>query len=463
MASQKRLSYHIQKTVALALPIMLSQLSHMIIGLSDTFLVGHEGSVELAGVALGNSIFALVLVGALGLTFSLTPLVAKADGENNLTDAVGYLKNAILLFSIVGLFAVGLGYLAAINLDVFQQKPEVVEQTLIFLAPFMASLLPIMVYQAFKQFIEGLGYTKPAMIINLSSAALNIVLAVCFINGYAGFPKLGVLGIGLAGLIDRTLMMLTMIAYTLTRKEFRRYTSKLTDTKFSWIYISSLLKMGLPISVQMVMEIACFAAGGLLVGTYGAIPLAAHQIALSLAAATYMAASGIGTAASIRIGNYLGQRNFVELRTAGMVSIGLTIAFMLFTSLLFVVFRISLPQLFSLDVEVTNIASTLLIFAAVFQISDGMQACAQGCLRGIQDVNVPTYIVSVSYWILGIPVGYLLSQITDWSFYAIWVGLCSGLFFAAIMLVWRFWRISTKQNLLIIAGKEGSDNLAISH
>jgi MATE family multidrug resistance protein len=463
MATPKKLSYHIRKTMVLALPIMLSQLSHMLIGLSDTFLVGHLGSVPLAGVALGNSIFALVLVGALGLTFSLTPLVAKADGEGNEADAVGYLKNAIWLFTIIGLVAVGFGYAVAYNLDVFQQKPVVVEQTLIFLGPFLASLLPIMVYQAFKQFIEGLGYTKPAMIINLSSAVLNIGLAVCFINGYLGFPKLGVYGIGLAGLIDRTLMMLTMIIYTLSRKEFRKYTSKLSTTKYSWTYALRLLKMGLPISLQMVMEIACFAAGGILVGTYGAIPLAAHQVALSLAAATYMAASGIGTAASIRIGNYLGQKNYVELRTAGNVAIWLTIGFMTITSLLFVIFRNILPGLFSEDAQVIEIASGLLIFAAVFQISDGIQACTQGCLRGIQDVNVPTYIVTISYWILGIPVGYLLSKITDWSFYAIWVGLCSGLFFAALMLVFRFWKISQYNNLKTKFQNEDASSFSVGH
>jgi MATE family multidrug resistance protein len=463
MATPKKLSYHIQKTLVLAFPIMLSQLSHMLIGLSDTFLVGHLGSVPLAGVALGNSIFSLVLVGALGLTFSLTPLVAKADGENNEADAVGYLKNAILLFTLIGIVAVGLGYGVAYNLDVFQQKEEVVAQTIIFLGPFMASLLPIMVYQAFKQFIEGLGYTKPAMIINLSSAVLNIGLAVCFINGYLGFPKLGVLGIGLAGLIDRTLMMLTMIIYTLSRKEFRKYTSKLSSTAYSWSYSMSLLKMGLPISIQMVMEIACFAAGGILVGTYGAIPLAAHQVALSMAAATYMAASGIGTAASIRIGNYLGQKNYVELRNAGIVSIWLTIAFMTITSLMFVIFRNMLPGLFSDDSQVIEIAAGLLIFAAVFQISDGIQACTQGCLRGIQDVTMPTIIVTISYWVLGIPVGYLLSQVTSWSFYSIWVGLCSGLFFASTLLVIRFLKISKYEYLKARFESENPSSFTVGH
>jgi len=439
---------------------MISQASHILIGLSDTYLAGHLGSNELAGVALGSAVFSIILVAALGITLALTPLIAKADGENNPAMVASYLRNAAVLFPVLGILFLGIGYSVTLNLDLMGQKPEVVAQASAFLGPFIFSLLFIMVYQIFKQFIEGLGYTKPAMVINLGSVAINIVLAFTLTKGWFGLPQLGVFGIGLAGLIDRFFMAGIMMIYVLTRKEFKQYVDLAKKQLLDLEIVSAILKMGIPISFQFLLEVACFGGAGILAGHFGTSAQAAHQIALQMAATTFMAASGIATASSIRVGNYLGQRNYPELRRAGMVAISMSAGFMFVTGTIFITCKGWLPTLFSNDVEVTAIASSLLIYAAIFQISDGVQATCQGALRGLGDVQYPTLICAISYWIFGLPLGYVLASYFNFGVYGIWVGLCLGLFIASVLLYYRFY-VASKPNA--VAKRNIDLNLILAH
>ena len=452
--------YHLKRTISLAYPIMISQASHILIGLSDTYLAGHLGSDELAGVALGSAVFSIILVAALGITLALTPLIAKADGENNPDKVAAYFRNAALLFPVLGVLFLIIGYTVTLNLDVMGQKPEVVAQASSFLGPFIFSLLCIMIYQVFKQFIEGLGHTKPAMIINLVSVGVNIILAFTFTRGWLGLPKMGVFGIGLAGLIDRFFMALIMMLYVLNNKQFKHYVTLAKAQIMQKSIMVDILKMGVPISMQFLLEVACFGGAGILAGHFGINAQAAHQIALQMAATTFMAASGIATASSIRVGNYLGQRNYVELRRAGMVAISMSAAFMTLTGLLFITCKSWLPTLFSADVAVTDIASTLLIFAAIFQISDGIQATCQGALRGLGDVQYPTLICAVSYWVFGLPFGYLLASYFGYGVYGIWIGLCTGLGIASVLLLLRFFVASQPA---AISKRNIDPNLVLAH
>lgn len=454
--STRRQGYHIKRTLVLAYPIMISQASHILIGLSDTFFVGHMGAGPLAGVALGNVLFYIVMCAALGVTFALTPMVAKADGEGDAQKAASYFYNALYLFPFLGIACLIVGYGISFLLPYMGQEPEVVAYAQVFLGPFLFSLLFIMVYQAFKQFIEGLGFTKPAMIINLSSVGINIVLVFLLTQGWFGLPKLGVFGIGLAGLIDRFFMVLMMGSYVLFHPRFKEYRRLAFGQKVNWSVQKEIFNFGWPISGSMLLEVGCFGGAGILAGHFGKYAQASHQVALQMASATFLAASGIASASSIRVGNFMGQRNYSAMRQAGMVSIVLSGIFMAICGLSFILLKDWLPSVFTEDPEVIRVVSTLLIFAAIFQVSDGVQATCQGALRGVGDVKVPALICFVAYWITGLPLGYAIAIYFDWGVYGIWTGLCTGLLMASILLFRRFERVSRPVYAEKLARKDAS-------
>ncbi|QCR21743.1 MATE family efflux transporter [Pontibacter sp. SGAir0037] len=433
---------HFRKNFLLAYPVVLSQLGHIMVSVFDSLMVGQIGTIPLAAASLGNSIFTITLVFGLGISFSITPLIAAAEGRRNYTRISLLLLNALVSNLVVGILLFVVGYFVSPYIRLLNQPVQVVEMAIPYIKILFLSMVPLMVFQAFRQFAEGLSLTKVAMYVSIIANGLNVVLNYILIFGKLGFEPMGLIGAGWATMISRVLMAMMMGAYILYNRRFEVYQKYLKLRYLSSTHMYRLIKLGIPISIQMVFEMGAFSFSAIMIGWLGAKQLAAHQIAINVASVTYMMASGIAAAATIRVGNQKGLGNKRAMRLAGTSSFVMAIGFMTFSGLLMIAGNKFIPNLYIHDEEVIQIASMLLIIAALFQISDGVQVVGLGALRGLEDVKVPSIISLVAYWIIGLPVGYLLCFVADFGVNGIWTGLLVGLSVAAILLFFRFKKLS---------------------
>ncbi|WP_354332073.1 MATE family efflux transporter [Pedobacter sp. CG_S7] len=424
----------------LALPIVVSQLGHTVVHMADSVIVGHfAGTIQLAAVSLVNSVFMLILVMGLGISYGLTPLIAQENGRNNFKECGKLLSNSLIINMITGVILFCFVYFGTLFiLDHLGQSPEVVAYAKPYLSYLGISIIPLMIFQTFKQFAEGLGFTKQAMYVSIWGNVINIILGIIFVKGMFGIAPMGVKGVGLSTLIDRFLMAVVMVTYVFRSKHFKIYLEGFKVNVLDKIISTKIFKIGAPVALQYSFEISAFSGAAILIGTIGAVEQAAHQVAINLAAVTYMMASGIASAATIKTGNNLGKRNFVDLRCAAIASYHVVIGFMSITALLFIFANNLLPYIYTEDSAVINIAAQLLIIAGFFQLFDGTQVVGLGVLRGIGDVNVPTFITFVAYWIIGIPLGYFLGITLGMGVNGIWYGLTFGLLTASVLLFFRF-------------------------
>jgi MATE family multidrug resistance protein len=429
-----------KENLILALPIVGSQIGHMAVHMADSIIVGHfAGTTQLAAVSLVNSLFMLVLVLGLGVSYGLTPLIAQANGRKDNDECGKLLSNSLIINTITGLFLYALIHFGTlIVIDNIGQSPDVVAYAKPYLGFLSFSIVPLMIFQTFKQFAEGLGFTLQAMLISIFGNIINIIIGIILVRGMFGFEAMGVKGVGISTLIDRSLMALVMAFYVLKSKNFKIYLIQFKLTAIDKLRSFQIFKIGAPVAMQYIFEISAFSGAAIIIGTIGTAPQAAHQIAINLAAFTYMIASGVASSATIKTGNYLGQRSFTDLRRSAVASYHVVIGFMLCTAILFVLANNILPYLYTKDIAVIEIAAQLLIIAGFFQLFDGTQVVGLGVLRGIGDVNVPTFITFLSYWVIGIPLGYLLGFHFGLGVKGIWYGLTFGLLTASILLFVRF-------------------------
>jgi MATE family multidrug resistance protein len=424
----------------LAMPIVVSQLGHTLVHLADSVIVGHfAGTIQLAAVSLVNSLFMLVLVLGMGIAYGLTPLIAKENGGKNYGECGKLLSNSLIINIIVGLILyIGVNFGTLMIIDHIGQSPEVVAYAKPYLHYLALSIIPLTIFQTFKQFAEGLGFTKQAMFISIWGNAINIILGIIFVKGMFGIKPMGVQGVGLSTLIDRILMATVMSVYVFRSQNFKVYLENFKVTFIDKVRSMKILKIGAPVSLQYSFEISAFSGAAILIGTIGAVEQAAHQVAINLASITYMLASGIASAATIKTGNNLGKKNFLDLRRSAVASYHVIILFMTLTAVLFIFANKIMPYIYTEDVNVIRIASQLLIIAGFFQLFDGTQVVGLGVLRGIGDVNIPTVITFIAYWIIGIPLGYFLGIHLNMGVNGIWYGLTTGLLTASILLFIRF-------------------------
>ncbi|MCC9135187.1 MATE family efflux transporter [Pontibacter silvestris] len=434
---------HFSKNFFLAYPVVLSQLGHILVSVFDSLMVGQIGTVPLAAASLGNSIFTITMLFGLGVSLSITPLIAAADGRNNYTRISLLLLNGLVSNVLLGILTFIAGYFLSPYIIYLNQPEQVVHMAVPYINILFLSMVPFMVFQAFRQFAEGLSLTKQAMYISIVANSLNIVLNYIFIWGKLGLPAMGLVGAGWATLISRIIMAFMMAAYILFNKRFVIYRHYLRLRHLSLVHMYRIFKLGIPISSQMVFEMGAFSFSAIMIGWMGAKELAAHQIAINIASVTYMMASGIAAAATIRVGNQKGLKDYRAMRIAGYSSFAMAVMFMVSSGLLMILFHQLIPMLYIDDPVVIQIASTLLIIAALFQISDGIQVVGLGALRGLEDVRIPSVITLIAYWVIGLPVGYFLSFKAGYGVSGIWMGLLAGLSSAALLLFLRFRTLSS--------------------
>ena len=430
-----KLKDHLLKNLSLSFPIMISQLGHITVGVFDSLMIGKVSVSQLAAVSLATSIFSFILLFCIGLSYGITPLISSSERGKKYVSSVLYNGMVVNLFSavILALFVISTKFL----LLYLGQDKEVLFYTYSYLDIICISLIPLILFQTFKQFIEGLGFTKPSMYISIISNVINIVLNAVLIFGLFGFPRLEIIGAAYATLISRVVMFLLILIYCLYDVRFSKYILK-TRFSINVDHIRDIFRIGFASGLQYIFEVGAFSIATVMTGSIGAIHLAAHQIALNLASISYMIASGIGSASMISLSYFHGKRNLIDMRKSGFASFLLVLFLMITSALVFILLRDYLPKLYVDDISVVNIASSLLIIAGLFQISDGIQAVGLGILRGIRDIKKPTIVTFISYWIISIPLSYMLGIKYGYGVYGIWVGLSIGLTLAAIFHVTRF-------------------------
>jgi len=433
----------------LAIPVVISQLGHTLVQTADSIIVGHfAGTISLAAVALVNSIFVIALVIGLGISYGITPLIAQHNGRNEHNECGQLLSNSLLINIITGIVLfILVSFGAMLLIGHLDQSPEVVRQARPYLFLMGISLIPLLIFNTFKQFAEGLGFTKQAMMISIWGNILNILLGITFVKGLFGITPMGIKGVGYSTLIDRCTMATVMSFYVFRSKHFRSYLKSFALKNIDKVRSLKILKIGAPVALQYTFEISAFSGAAILIGTISPIAQAAHQVAISLAGLTYMAASGVSAAAAIKSGNFFGAKKHQELRLSAISNYHIVIVFMSLTAILFTFGNNLLPWIYTSDKMVISIAAQLLIIAAFFQLFDGTQVVGLGVLRGMGDVNIPTIFTFIAYWVIGLPVGYLLGIRFNMGVSGVWYGLVLGLLTSSLLLFIRFQFISRKHQV----------------
>jgi MATE family multidrug resistance protein len=445
----KEFSYNIK----LAYPVILGMLGHTLIGIVDNYMVGNLGSTELAAVSLGNSFIFLALSIGIGFSTAITPLTAEADAEKNDKKIRTTFHHGLLLCTILGVSLFMLTVLSKHLMYFMNQPPAVVALAAPYIDWVAFSLIPVVMYQGYKQFADGLSLTKYSMYSIILANVVHVFFNYVLIYGFWIFPKLGIIGAALGTVISRIMMVVFMHYLMKHNAVMKKYFKNFTFKEIKKSIVKKIIGLGFPSAMQMLFEVTLFTAAIWLSGTLGKNSQAANQIALILASSTFMVAMGLNVTAMIRVSHSKGLGDFKNLIVVARSIFLLAVILETFFALIFVVFHKFLPHLFLNMTDPTQvidnaaiiiITSKLLLIAAIFQISDGIQVVVLGALRGLQDVKVPMYITFVAYWIVGFPVSFYLGKYTDLKAVGIWIGLLAGLSTAAVFLYIRFARLTRK-------------------
>ena len=432
MSIEKYIPFYL-RNLKVALPIVCSQLGGAVVQVIDSVMVGKLGTVPLAAVSFATAVFVIGFIFSMGILMGLTPLVGIAFVRKERRRVTELFQNAMLLAGLVSVLTCVLLYGITFIMPYMGQDAEVVATCLPYFYTLIASLVPFLLFMTIKQFFEGLGNTWIAMLITLLANIINVVFNYLLIFGKCGFPEWGIVGAGVATLISRVSMPLLFLLAMRLRASWWRHLTDFRRTFFSRARFYELVKVGTPIAIHMLMEVAAFAFSGIMIGWLGAVPLAGHQIAQNMSHLTFMVVLGIGGATTIRVSHQLGQRDLYAARMAGNASVHLCLLYSTCAASLLILFRHAVAGIFSTDPAVIEIGSQLLIMAGIFQLSDGLQMVGAGILRGLTDVKIVTLYAFISYVCVNIPCSYFLGFVLGWGSVGVWTGFIFGLSVAAVL------------------------------
>ncbi|MGZ9676525.1 MATE family efflux transporter [Flavobacterium sp. GNP001] len=445
----KEFSYNIK----LAYPVILGMLGHTLIGIVDNFMVGKLGSTELAAVSLGNSFIFIAMSLGIGFSTAITPLIAEADAEQKEDKIRATFHHGLLLCTILGVSLFILTVLSKELMYLMHQPAEVAALAAPYIDWVAFSLIPVIIYQGYKQFADGLSHTKYSMYAILLANVVHVFFNYVLIYGVWFFPKLGILGAALGTVLSRIMMVVFMHYLMKNNEVLKKYFANFSFKDIQQSILKKIIDLGMPSAMQMLFEVTLFTAAIWLSGSLGKNSQAANQIALTLASSTFMVAMGLSVTAMIRVGNTKGTNDYKYLVVVARSIFLLAIILEIIFGLVFVLFHNYLPHLFLNmsdlsqlvdNEEIIKITAQLLLIAAIFQISDGIQVVVLGALRGLQDVKIPMYITFVAYWVIGFPISYYLGKYTELKAVGIWIGLLAGLTAASLFLYIRFARLTKK-------------------
>ena len=427
-------------TLLLAVPIILGQVSQMLMGAVDSLMIGQVGTVPLAASAFAGSVFAFFYVSGLGLCFPVAVLVSRAHGAGQPKECGEWLRHGLAVAVFTGIVALIAMELLGTQLGRLGQPPEVVAAAQPFFSLIAVSLLPALAFQALRQFAESLGRPWLPMVIMMGGVVLNVGLNWILIYGHLGAPALGLAGAGVATLTARCVDLLVLWLCLRTHEPLRPCWPANWWWRLDLARLKEMLHIGVPASGQLVFEVGAFTVAAWMMGRIGTVPLAAHQIALSCAGMTFMFPLGLSMAAGMRVSQALGAGRREWVRPIGYGALGMAFVVMGVFGTTFWLAGPVIARSFVDDDKVVKLAGQLLAVAALFQLFDGGQVVGAGLLRGLSDMKVPTAITFVAYWCFMLPVAYGLGVVGH-SPVGVWKALALGLASAAVLLAWRFhWR-----------------------
>lgn len=426
-----------KKNLTLAVPVIFAQIGQVTVNLTDNMMVGHVGTTELAAASFAINVFHVGMLFGLGITMGLTPLVGQSFNVQKPAMVSGWLKNGMLIHFLSAIILALLMSSVVFFMDHMGQRPEVVKAAIPYYLIMVTSLIPMLMFFSIKQFFEGIGNTKIAMVITIIANLVNIGLNYILIFGKLGFPAFGLNGSGFATLIARLIMPFLFILIVFKMPSYKIYLDSALKAHFDFSKMKRMMSVGLSIGMQMVIEILAFSMGAIMLGWISKEGLAGHQVAIGMASMTYMISFGMASGTTIRVSHAFGEHDRGELKRTIFASLHLVIVFMSMMGILFITLRNHLPLLFTSDPKVVAIAASLLIVGAFFQIFDGMQVVLLGALRGMADVRVPMYIAFFSYIVVSLPISYLFAFILQFGYPGVWIGFVFGLSTAALLFGFR--------------------------
>ncbi len=429
-------------SLLLAVPIIIGQLGQMIMGVTDSVMIGRTGTVPLAASAFGGGVFGVFFIIGVGLLTPVSVFTSRSRGAGRHDEAGEFLRHGLILALGTAIVEFSLVLYFSAHLGLFRQRPEVMAAVNPFLLLIGFSLVPVLAYLALRQFAEAMGRPWVPMIMLLCGVLLNAFLDWVLIYGHLGMPSLGLTGAGIATLVARTLSPVAIFVWMRLDPSMRAAMPRRWIAPVSWERMRRMLSIGLPASVSLLFEGGAFTASTVMMGWLGAAPLAAHQVAISCAALTFMLPLGLSIAVAIRMGAAVGAGHHSKLRPIWLGAVGMGVAQSLLFSFVYLFFGRPIASCFIGDAVVISIATRLLVVAGVFQVFDGAQVINSSALRGLTDVRVPAAITFVAYWVIALPVGYLLGIRGTFGAAGIWMGLASGLAVAAVLLSARFIRLT---------------------
>ncbi|WP_413291086.1 MATE family efflux transporter [Bdellovibrio sp. HCB337] len=431
----------------LAVPIIIGNVGQTLITLTDTIMVGRLGADSLGAAGFTGGLFFVFMIFGIGVLAPMSALFAQSHSRNEHDEGGDLLRHSVVAAVLISVITMAGLWVMMPLMGFMGQTAEVVKLSMGFAPYLILSLLPSLLYQAYKQFTDGIGRVKVGMYVMIVCVLLNILGNWLFINGHWGFPEMGLNGSGLATLLCRILMAVMMMAYVHRHPEFKKYFAQKWRRHIHNVKLKKIFHLGIPNGLTYIFEVGAFTMSSVMMGWLGSAPLAAHQISLNLASISFLVTVGIGAAGTIRVGYESGLRHFREARYAGRVALILGAGYMLFSAVFVFFLREPLARIYTEDMQVIGYAASFLAVAAAFQFFDGIQAVAVGILRGLQDTKWPSVLAFIAYWIIGLPIGYYLAFKLDLQGPGIWWGLFIGLVFTAIFLTIRFERLSARKQV----------------
>ncbi|RFB18768.1 MATE family efflux transporter [Bacillus sp. HNG] len=440
--------------VHILFPILITQVGLNLINFVDTMMSGRAGANDLAGVAIGSSLWVPVYTGLSGILVAITPIIAQYVGAKQ-RDKVPYSVIQGVYISIVIALVVAIvgSFVLDPILDLMKLESEVREIAKEYIIGLSFGIVPLFVYSVLRSFIDALGHTRVSMIITLSSLPINVLFNYLLIFGKLGFPELGGAGAGYATAITYWLIVIIAVWIILNRTPFVEYRvfRKLYAVSLpSW---GEILKLGLPIGFAIFFETSIFSAVTLLMSQFNTITIAAHQVAINFSSLLYMIPLSISMALTIVVGFEVGANRFKDAKQYSVLGICIAVVMALVCAMIILVFQEPISKMYSTNVAVIELTTQFLIYAIFFQLSDAIAAPIQGALRGYKDVNTTFVMTLISYWVIGLPVGYVLAQYTNLGAFGYWIGLIVGLAAGAITLSGRL-LIVQKKVAQVELGKE---------
>lgn len=438
---------HYRALLGLGLPIVIGQIGVIVLGFADTIMVGHHSSVELAAASFVNNMFNLAIIFSTGFAYGLTPVVGRLFGEKKTFETGQVLKNSLLANTVLAALVCALLLALYLNLDRLGQPDELIPYMRPYFMVLFVSLPFVLWFNAFKQFSDGITDTKVSMWILLGGNLLNIIGNYILIYGKLGLPEMGLTGAGLSTLISRILMVVAYVVLFFFTNRYRHFRKGFSTGKINRTDFTLLNRLGWPIAAQMGMETASFSLSAIMVGWLGSTELATYQVMIAVSQICFMMYYGMGAAVSVRISNFLGQRDFYNVNRTANTGFHIILVMIICTSVPIYLLRHHIGGWFTDDASVSLMVAQVIVPFLLYQFGDGLQINFANALRGIADVRPMMLFSFIAYFVISLPLGYIFGFTLNWGITGIWMAFPFGLTSAGIMYYLRFrYKVKTLDN-----------------